>query len=617
MKRLCVCFISTGFLAVSILSDCFAQVSVNNDGSPPDSSSILDVKSKSAGLLIPRMTSSEISFINNPAEGLIVYNTEEEVLFIFVESLGRWKEMAYSTGEIFPFLCGSNLVDDRDGKSYPTVLIGNQCWMKANLNVGTQINGGVSPADNGTIEKYCNSNNAGYCTTYGGLYLWNELMDYNTAEGGQGICPSGWHVPSNQEWKTLEGIADSQYDVGDPIWDQTGYRGFDAGGNLKEIGTSHWISPNTGATNATGFTALPGGLWNGSAGNWSAPGYGTLLWTSSMTGSNVWSRAMNNTDKKIQLLEQPVNYGFSVRCLKNTAIENNPPSQPSGPAPADGAQFQYINSDLAWTASVDPENGPVTYSVYFGTSSTPPMVASGITANSYALGTLTAATVYYWKIVAFDGTFQVAGPVWSFGTCGNTLTDSRDSQVYGTVPIGNQCWMQNNLNVGLWVSLAQGQTNNGTIEKYCYEDIEGNCSSWGGLYKWNEMMQYSETEGAIGICPAGWHIPTTAEWATLMTNLGGESVAGGKMKQTGYIYWMWPNECATNESGFTALGSGFSDQDAIFIDMGMCNFLWSSSGLVNDPTAAWLQVLNFNTCSCDISTMEKNESGLSVRCLKD
>ncbi len=149
-----------------------------------------------------------------------------------------------------------------EGQVYNTVQIGDQCWFKENLNVGTKINStqsGFQQQDNDTIEKYCYNNDEANCDVYGGLYEWPEAMQYATTEGAQGICPVGWHIPTDNEWKILEGTVDSQYGVGDPEWDYAGFRGLDAGGNLKEEGTVHWIDPNEGATNSSGFTGLPGG----------------------------------------------------------------------------------------------------------------------------------------------------------------------------------------------------------------------------------------------------------------------------------------------------------------------------------------------------------------------
>ncbi len=132
-----------------------------------------------------------------------------------------------------------------EGRYYHTVQIFSQCWMKENLEAGTMIPGSQSQTNNGIIEKYCYANNQNNCTHDGGLYLWEEMMQYNlTTEGAQGICPSGWHIPTDNEWKILEGVADSQYSIGHLIWNANNYRGYDAGKNLKS--TTGWLPMEMG-----------------------------------------------------------------------------------------------------------------------------------------------------------------------------------------------------------------------------------------------------------------------------------------------------------------------------------------------------------------------------------
>jgi uncharacterized protein (TIGR02145 family) len=128
---------------------------------------------------------------------------------------------------------------------------------------------------------------------------------------------------------------------------------------------------------------------------------------------------------------------------------------------------------------------------------------------------------------------------------------------YNTVQIGPQCWLRENLDVGTMIPGDQQQTDNGEIEKYCYDNDPANCEIFGGLYQWKEMMAYSMKSNQ-GICPPGWHIPNEQnEWADLIINLGGSDVAGGLMK--GLAYWTAPNTGATNATGFTGLPGGKVD----------------------------------------------------------
>ena len=165
--------------------------------------------------------------------------------------------------------------------------------------------------------------------------------------------------------------------------------------------------------------------------------------------------------------------------------------------------------------------------------------------------------------------------------CGTTVT--YEGKTYNTVQIGNQCWFKQNLNVGTRINGSQTQQNNGIKEKYCYNDLESNCNIYGGLYQWNEIMQFLTTPGAQGICPTGWRIPASAEWNALSTYLGGYSVAGGKMKSPGITadgtgLWLTPNTGATNESGFTGLpGGGYLPGQ--FFDLTKTGEFWSSTDL--------------------------------------
>lgn len=130
------------------------------------------------------------------------------------------------------------IIDSRDNQEYEAIPIGTQNWMAVNLNIGSRIdissNGTdvLNQADNGTIEKYCYNDDPTNCDIYGGLYQLEEAMNYNTTESSQGICPAGWHIPSDAEWKTLEiYLGMSQTDADLQEWDN---RGTDEGDQLKE-----------------------------------------------------------------------------------------------------------------------------------------------------------------------------------------------------------------------------------------------------------------------------------------------------------------------------------------------------------------------------------------------
>ena len=266
---------------------------INTDGSAPDNSAMLDVKSTLRGFLPPRMTTTQRNAISAPAEGLIIYNTDEKTLNIFYGTY--W-------GLLIPQVCGNPFIDARDGKTYNTVIIGSQCWMKENLNIGTRINSSEWQTGNGTIEKYCFGNNESNCDVYGGLYQWSEMMEYDETPGVEGICPTGWHLPAQAELTTLIiYLGDTEV----------------AGGKMKETGTTHWTDPNTGATNSSGFTALPGGLrqTNGSTINL---GITAHFWSSSKQNDLYsFSIILGNDTPEITYAFYERWLGMSVRCVKN------------------------------------------------------------------------------------------------------------------------------------------------------------------------------------------------------------------------------------------------------------------------------------------------------------
>ncbi|MFC1732558.1 FISUMP domain-containing protein [candidate division KSB1 bacterium] len=201
-----------------------------------------------------------------------------------------------------------------DGQVYNTIQIFSQCWLKENLNVGTMINGGNDQTNNDSIEKYCYNNNPDSCAKYGGLYQWDEMMQYTTQQGAQGICPPGWHLPADEEWKVLEGAVDSQYGIGDLEWDITwAYRSFNAGSNLKT--TSGWYY-NSNGTDLFGFSAMPSGYryhlglfsYIGTYGDW---------WTSTKGSNNLacYRCFYYFYPEKIYQGYFDEIYGFSVRCV--------------------------------------------------------------------------------------------------------------------------------------------------------------------------------------------------------------------------------------------------------------------------------------------------------------
>jgi uncharacterized protein (TIGR02145 family) len=196
----------------------------------------------------------------------------------------------------------------------------------------------------------------------------------------------------------------------------------------------------------------------------------------------------------------------------------------------------------------------------------------------------------------------------------DSITDSRDGKKYATIMIGTQCWMAQNLNVGTRISGTSNQTNNGVIEKYAYDDKDSLSNIYGGLYQWDEMMQYSTTQGVQGICPLGWHIPTDAEWKTLEKALG---MTQGQADSTGFRGTDQGFQLqAGGKSGFQGLFSGgryISGSTFRYLDSG--TFFWSSSQY--DASNAPYRALGSSYSGVYRDNLIPKTFGFCVRCVRD
>ena len=173
-----------------------------------------------------------------------------------------------------------------------------------------------------------------------------------------------------------------------------------------------------------------------------------------------------------------------------------------------------------------------------------------------------------------------------------TIIDSRDGQIYPTVQIGTQCWLQKNMNYN-------------TGNSWCYEDNSSNCDIYGRLYDWHT---------ALKVCPKGWHLPSDEEWTTLTDFLGNTKVAGGKMKETGTSYWKSPNEGASNSSGFTVLPGGHRSGNGSFVYITKRAGFWSSTEYYSP--AAYSRDLSYDYDGV-FRTSGNKPYGFSSRCLKN
>ncbi|MEI6899577.1 MAG: FISUMP domain-containing protein, partial [Bacteroidota bacterium] len=211
--------------------------------------------------------------------------------YLFINMYGCSKNANQSIIVISPlaFTCGNSLMDVRDNQTYSTLVIGTQCWMGVNLNYGNTLTSANMQRDNCTPEKYCYNDVPGNCSTYGGLYQWDELMKYDNTVSGQGMCPPAWHVPTETEWNVL-----FKYYISN---------GF-AGAALKYTGFSN-------------FNAFLDGVKFKSI-NWNFLDFATLYWSSNSRGIyKAWAHGMNTYNPSVSFYPGARSNAFSVRCIKD------------------------------------------------------------------------------------------------------------------------------------------------------------------------------------------------------------------------------------------------------------------------------------------------------------
>jgi len=255
----------------------------------PAASAQLDVTSTTKGFLPPRITAAQRDAIASPVAGLMI-----------------WCSNCGGTGEMEVFN-GSNWTNMVGGaKNAPEAAFCTQRWMVQNLDVTTYRNGDPIPkvTDNATwaalsTGAYCyyNNDSATYAATYGKLYNWFAVND------PRGLAPAGWHIPTDAEWTTSETCLG-----GSSI----------CGGAMKETGTTHWITPNAGATNSSGFTGLPGAGREFDGTFFFVVGENGIWWSSTQVGGvDAWTRRFGYATASVFIAQYNMRNGYSVRCLRD------------------------------------------------------------------------------------------------------------------------------------------------------------------------------------------------------------------------------------------------------------------------------------------------------------
>ncbi|NCD06114.1 MAG: hypothetical protein EOL97_08350 [Spirochaetia bacterium] len=432
------------------------------------------------------------------------------------------------------FDCGTDTVI-YDGVTYGTMFVGDQCWLDKNLNVGTMLaSASTEPnTSDDVIEKWCYDNSSANCDAEGGLYNWNEAMRGSTTEGAQGICPDGWHIPTDTEWNSI---------------------------TTKEMFN---VSIYPGYRHINGY--------------YSSRDYIVYLWSSAESSSFAWHRNFYSYNSTVNRTTNLKGNGFSLRCIYTEKEEQSAP-----PAPT--------------VASVNENEGIITLNEITNGEY---KIAGGEWVNTPVFSGLDFDTTYTFYQRYAETATQLASPSSSpiseiiVFSCGATSI-IYDGVSYDTFSLGDQCWLDKVLNTGTMLTsfAANPDHSDSVIEKWCPNDTLANCTSYGALYDWYEVMQGSTTEGAQGICPDGWHVPSYLEYDS--------AINAQYLNIDISDYFDYPGE--HNSSEYRNVGDNLA--------------LWSST--LSSSTKAWkLYIYRDRSTIYRRYARSLSVYGYSVKCIKD
>jgi uncharacterized protein (TIGR02145 family) len=526
------------------------------------------------------------------------------------------------------------------------VVIGTQTWTTKNLDVATYSDGTVIPQvtddtewANLTTGAWCYYNNdPANGTIYGKLYNWyalngiyNEASKTNTSLRKK-LAPTGYYIPSNADWTIL-----TTYLGGANI----------AGGKMKETGTTHWSSPNTSATNSSGFTGLPSGYRNINV-SFGNIGDDCHLWSSSEVNNSPLTRFLSRNVGNFFTNNSDYKSGFSVRCLKNTTSNPTASAQTLCSSAtveslvATGTNLKWYTTPTEGTAlALDVALASGTYYVSQTLNNLEsertavevtltPLAKPGISGTlKVCAGTTPSESELFAVLKNADvgGTWSQNGLVYTYTVVPTLPCTTEVSETLPFVSIGSQNWTNRNLDLTTYSDgtvipeVAQSEWNNLTTGAWCYYNNDPvNGAIYGKLYNWYAVAgiynEASKTDASIRkkLAPTGWHVPSNSEWATLADYLGGYDVAGYKMKEIGTSHWESPNTSATNSSGFTGLAGGYNFFYGGSSRIKVVGGWWSSTETNNSE--AFIHALNSNYDSLGITQDNKNY-GFSVRFIKN
>jgi len=572
-----------------------AQVSISYDGSPPDSSAMLDVNSTSRGLLTPRMTMAQISAISNPADGLIVYCTTDSKMYLFAATVGQWKEVAYSSGTIIPpFSCGiaitvnhiaGNVAPVTKTVSYGTVtnIPGepSKCWITSNLGADHQADS-VNDTTEASAGWYWQFNRMqGYkhdgttlspSWTINGI---NENSDWITANDPCSIeLGTGWRLPTSTEWTNV--------DAAGP-W--TNWNG--PWNSALKMHAAGRLYPNNGSL-----------LERGSAGHYRS--------TTQNSNTGGWRLSFNSS--LCNIANSIKAGGFTARCLYCL----NPES------PVEGS---HVPSDeqIIWNWNAVPDATGYKWNTVDNYTSAEDMGTS-VTKTESGLNCGTEYTRYVWAYndcwysTPVPLTQSTPGCLWTCGDSSITIihvagnvAPVNKTVTYGTVTNipgeTSKCWITSNLGADHQADSVNDATEASAGWYWQFNRMQGYKHDGTTLTPaWTITTIEEESSWLIANDPcaielgSGWRLPTYFEWINVdgsgsWTNWNGPWNSALKMHAAGYLH---------NSNG-SLIGRGST-----------ANY-WNIFG--SSPNEGW--GLFFDISSCYVISSFYKPKGLSVRCIKD
>ncbi len=566
-----------------------------------------------------------------------------------------------------PFYCGIDSVADYDGNVYPTVEIGYQCWTKENLRTthyedGTAIPVGSVLSEN-VAYRYAPNDNSANVPIYGYLYNWAAVMHGAASSsanpsGVQGICPDGWHVPSEAELMQLINFVSSQSQYGCGGDNSNIVKALSSAMGWRCVSTNNvcYADFDISLNNATGFSAIPIGHAGSGYCEFGFVDYKQSCCIRSSTehfGYNGTHGAATLEIRYDGVNIRPYNvcYATSVRCLlDDSGVDSSIAATPL----VTTVKIEDITSMSARTGGFVSGSGgtPVTSRGVCWSTTPNPTVNNGHTFDGDGTGGYTSGiaglapgTTYYIRAYATNSAGTAYGEQRVFTTThpinDNILIDAQtcpgadtvtdyDGNIYHTVQIGNQCWMRENLRTTHYTDgneIPAGTTTSETVAyRYASYGGESSVPTYGYLYNWVAVMHgdsasNANPSGVQGICPTGWHVPSQAEWTQLQDYVGSQSqyLCGSDSTKIAKALasHIWCHESVTNTcavaynvstnnaTGFSALPAGYYFGS---IPYGQA-YIWSSN-----QCAFYLRDTH---ATVSLWEYPPSSYGGSVRCLRD